>query len=106
MLKTIGASYNNENPDAWRAIASAEPGCNLFQKPVKFNFPVLIFKGEESHYYMEPCKILEQEILKAGNTVKLINIPGANHFFSTKGEIVRRHSCKWLPLRSYNQNAR
>ena len=89
VLKTIGAPYNNKNPNAWKAVASAEPGCNLFQKPVKLNFPVLIIKGEESHYYVEPCKILEQELLKEGNKVELVNIPKANHFFSTKGEIVK-----------------
>ena len=101
VLKTIGASYNKENPNAWRAIASAEPGCNLFQNPVKFNFSVLIIKGEESHYYVEPCKILEQELSKAGNKVKLVNIPKANHFFSTKGEIVKGvavNGCRYDPI--------
>ncbi len=101
VLKTIGASYNNKNPNAWKAIASAEPGCNLFQKPVKFNFPVLIIKGEESHYYDEPCKILEQELLKKGNKVKLVSIPKANHFFSTKGEIgkgVAVNGCRYDPI--------
>ena len=87
VLKTISASYNNKNPNAWKAIASAEPGCNVFHQPVKFDHPVLIIKGEESHYYIEPCKILEQELLKKGNKVKLVIIPKANHFFSTKGEV-------------------
>ena len=101
VLKTIGAPYNNKNPNAWKAVASAEPGCNLFQKPVKLNFPVLIIKGEESHYYVEPCKILEQELLKEGNKVKLVNIPKANHFFSTKGEIVKGvavNGCRYDPV--------
>ena len=101
VLKTIGAPYNNKNLNAWKAVASAEPGCNLFQKPVKLNFPVLIIKGEESHYYVEPCKILEQELLKAGNKVKLVNIPKANHFFSTKGEIgkgVAVNGCRYDPI--------
>jgi len=101
VLKTIGAPYNDINPNAWKAIASAEPGCNLFQKPVKLNFPVLIIKGEESHYYVEPCKILEQELLKKGNKVKLVVIPKANHFFSTKGEIgkgVAVNGCRHDPI--------
>ena len=101
VLKTIGAPYNKKNPNAWKAVASAEPGCNLFQKPVKLNFPVLIIKGEESHYYIEPCKILEKELLKAGNKVKLVNIPKVNHFFSTKGEIVKGvavNGCRYDPI--------
>ena len=101
VLKTIGAPYNNKNPNAWKAVVSAEPGCNIFQKPVKFNFPVLIIKGEESHYYVEPCKILEQELLKEGNKVELINIPKVNHFFSTKGEIVKGiavNGCRYDPI--------
>ena len=101
VLKTIGAPYNNKNPNAWKAIASAEPGCNLFHKPIKLSFPVLIIKGEESHYYIEPCKILEKELLKAGNKVKLVNIPKVNHFFSTKGEIVKGvavNGCRYDPI--------
>ncbi len=101
VLKTIGAPYNNNNPNAWKAVASAEPGCNLFQKPVKLNFPILIIKGEESHYYVEPCRILEQELLKEGNKVELVNIPKANHFFSTKGEIVQGvavNGCRYDPV--------
>jgi len=101
VLKTIGAPYNDINPNAWKAIASAEPGCNLFQKPVKLNFPILIIKGEESHYYVEPCKILEQELLKKGNKVELVTIPKANHFFSTKGEIVKGvavNGCRYDPI--------
>ena len=40
VLKTISAQYNNKNPKAWRAIASAEPGCNIIQEPVKFDFSI------------------------------------------------------------------
>ena len=101
VLKTIGTPYNSKYPNAWKAIASAEPGCNLFHKPIKLSFPVLIIKGEESHYYIEPCKILEKELLKAGNKVKLVNIPKVNHFFSTKGEIVKGvavNGCRYDPI--------
>ena len=101
VLKTISAKYNNKNPNAWKAIASVEPGCNVFHQPIKFNHPVLIIKGEESHYYIEPCKILEKELLKKGNKVKLVNIPQANHFFSTNGEIgkgVAVNGCRHDPI--------
>ena len=101
VLKTISAQYNNKNPNAWKAVASAEPGCNVFHQPVKFNHPVLIIKGEESHYYIEPCKILEKELLKKGNKVKLVNIPKVNHFFSTNGEITKGvavNGCRYDPI--------
>ena len=101
VLKTISAPYNNKNPNAWKAIASAEPGCNVFHQPIKFNHPVLIIKGEESHYYIEPCEILEKELLRKGNKVKLVNIPQANHFFSTNGEIgngVAVNGCRYDPI--------
>jgi len=103
VLKTISAPYNNKNPNAWKAIASAEPGCNVFHQPIKFDHPVLIIKGEESHYYIEPCKILEKELLKKGNNVKLVNISQANHFFSTNGEIekgdgVAVNGCRHDPI--------
>ena len=101
VLKTISAPYNNKNPNAWKAIASAEPGCNVFHQPIKFNHPVLIIKGEESHYYIEPCEILEKELLRKGNKVKLVNIPRANHFFSTNGEIgkgVAVNGCRYDPI--------
>jgi dienelactone hydrolase len=101
VLKTIGAPFNNQNPNSWKAVAAAEPGCNSFHEAIKLNFPVLIIKGEQSHYYIEPCKILEEELLKKGNIVKLINIPKANHFFSTNGEIgkgVALNGCRYNPI--------
>ena len=54
---------------------------------MKLDFPILILKGEESHYYIEPCKILEKELLKKGNNVTIVVLPKANHFFSTNGKI-------------------
>ena len=63
--------------------------------------PVEIIKGEESHYYIEPCKILEKELLKAGNKVKLVNIPKVNHFFSTNGKIIKGvavNGCRYDPI--------
>ena len=101
VLKTIGTPYNTQYPNTWRAISAAEPACNSFHKPIKLNFPVLIIKGEESHYYIEPCKILEKELSKAGNRVTLINISKVNHFFSTNGKIgkgIAVNGCRYNPI--------
>ena len=101
VLKTIGAPFNNENPKSWRAVVAAEPGCNSFHLPVKLNFPMLIIKGEESHYYIEPCKILEKEMLKKGNNVSIVVLPKANHYFSTNGKIVKGiavNGCRYNPI--------
>ena len=101
VLKTIGAPFNNENPKSWKAVVAAEPGCNSFHQPVKLNYPILIIKGEESHYYIEPCKILEKEMLKKGNNVNIVVLPKANHYFSTNGEIgkgVALNGCRYNPI--------
>ena len=101
VLKTIGAPFNNQNPKSWRAVVAAEPGCNAFHQPVKLNFPVLIIKGEESHYYIEPCKILEKEMLKKGNNVSIVVLPKANHYFSTNGKIgkgIAVNGCRYNPI--------
>ena len=101
VLKTIGAPFNNQNPKAWRAAVAAEPGCNSFHEPVKLNFSMLIIKGEESHYYIEPCKILEKEMLKKGNNVSIIVLPKANHYFSTNGKIGKGlavNGCRYNPI--------
>jgi dienelactone hydrolase len=101
VLKTIGAPFNNENPKSWKAIVAAEPGCNSFHQPVKLNFPMLIIKGEESHYYIEPCKILEKELLKKDNNVSIVVLPKANHYFSTNGKIgkgIAVNGCRYNPI--------
>ena len=101
VLKTIGAPFNNQNPSVWRAAVAAEPGCNSFHEPVKLNFSMLIIKGEESHYYIEPCKILEKEMLKKGNNVSIIVLPKANHYFSTNGKIGKGlavNGCRYNPI--------
>ena len=101
VLKSIGTAYNQQHPNAWRAISSAEPACNKIHQPIKLSFPVLIIKGEESHYYVEPCQILEEELLKAKSKVKLVIIPKVNHFFSTKGTItkgVALNGCRYNPI--------
>ncbi len=101
VLKTIGKPYNDMFPNAWKAISAAEPGCNTFHKPIKVDFPVLIIKGEKSHYYIEPCKILEDEMKKVGIKTRLINIQKANHFFSTNGKIVKGiavNGCRYNPI--------
>ena len=101
VLKAIGAPFNNQNPKSWRAVVAAEPGCNAFHQPVKLNFPVLIIKGEESHYYIEPCKILEKELLKKDNNVSIVVLPKANHYFSTNGKIgkgIAVNGCRYNPI--------
>ena len=101
VLKTIGAPFNNQNPNAWRAVVAAEPGCNSFHQPVKLNFSMLIIKGEESHYYIEPCKILEKEMLKKNNNVSIVVLPKANHYFSTNGKIgkgIAVNGCRYNPI--------
>ena len=71
----------------WRAISALEPGCNAVPEPTKRNFPAVIFKGTESHYYPSACVWYAQELRKAGNHVELVMVEGANHFFSTNGKI-------------------
>ena len=101
VLKTIGAPFNSENPKSWKAVVAAEPGCNSFHQPVKLSFPLLLIKGEESHYYIEPCKILEKELLKKGNNVSMVVLPKANHYFSTNGKIgkgIAVNGCRYNPI--------
>ena len=85
----------------WRAVASAEPGCNVISEPVKVPFPLLIIKGSESHYYLEPCQYFERLLRAAEVNVTLAVIEGANHFFSTDGRIVRGiavNGCRYNPV--------
>jgi dienelactone hydrolase len=93
-----GFSYGGEmvmgqmagrNRAVWTALAPAEPGCNSFHKPRPLPYPVLVLKGSESHYYPRACQIAVQEHQKIGNRVELLMIPGANHYFSLNGQIVR-----------------
>ena len=72
----------------WRAVAAVEPGCNVISEPVEVTFPVLMIKGSESHYYVEPCQYFARLLKSAGVSVELNIIDGANHFFSTDGRIV------------------
>jgi dienelactone hydrolase len=71
----------------WRAVAAAEPGCNVISQPADVKFPVLLIKGDESHYYVEPCQYFERLLLSAEIDVTLTVIRGANHFFSSNGVI-------------------
>ncbi|MAI10291.1 MAG: hypothetical protein CBD27_04655 [Rhodospirillaceae bacterium TMED167] len=85
----------------WRAVAAAEPGCNVISEPMKIPFPILIIKGSESHYYIEPCLYFERLLLAAGVNVTLAVIEGANHFFSTNGRITRGvavNGCRFNPV--------
>ena len=85
----------------WRAVAAAEPGCNVISEPVKVSFPILMIKGSESHYYVEPCQYFARLLKSVGVSVELDVIEGANHFFSTDGRIVRGkavNGCRFNPV--------
>ncbi|PPR11335.1 MAG: hypothetical protein CFH41_00916 [Alphaproteobacteria bacterium MarineAlpha11_Bin1] len=100
----VGKSFDIQyasDAKPWRAVAAAEPGCNAFPEPIKATFPVLIIKGSESHYYLEPCQHFIKMLRKAGNLVTFLLIKGANHFFSTDGRITRGvavNGCRFNPL--------
>lgn len=90
-----------KNP--WRAVAAAEPGCNVMSQPADVKFPVLLIKGDESHYYVEPCQYFERLLLSAGIDVTLAIIRGANHFFSSNGVIrkgrgIAVNGCRFNPV--------
>jgi len=84
----------------WRAVASAEPGCNVLSEPVKVPFPILLIKGSQSHYYLEPCQYFARLLKAAHVDVTLLVIEGANHFFSTDGRITMGkavNGCRFNP---------
>ncbi len=72
----------------WRALAAAEPGCNVVSLPASVPYSTLIIKGGESHYAPAPCEHYRDMITTAGNRVEYWLVPEANHFFSANGEIV------------------
>ena len=85
----------------WRATAAVEPGCNIISEPVQVSFPIMLIKGSESHYYLEPCRYFERLLRAAGIKVTLLIIEGANHFFSTNGRItegVAVNGCRFNPI--------
>ena len=89
------------NSIPWRAVASAEPGCNVISEPVKVPFPILLIKGSESHYYLEPCQYFVRLLKAAQVDVTLSVIKGANHFFSTDGRITEGkavNGCRFNPV--------
>ena len=106
---SYGAAQVNKSVDIrtnfqsipWRAVAAAEPGCNIVSEPVKVPFPILLIKGSESHYYLEPCQYFERLLRSAGINVELDVIDGANHFFSTGGRITKGvavNGCRFNPV--------
>lgn len=106
---SYGASQVNKSIDIrtdfkslpWRAVAAVEPGCNVISEPVKVSFPILLIKGSESHYYLEPCQYFERLLRAVGNEVTLSIIEGANHFFSTNGRItegIAVNGCRFNPI--------
>lgn len=106
---SYGASQVNKSIDIrtdfksmpWRAVAAAEPGCNVISEPVHVSFPIMLIKGSESHYYLEPCLYFERLLEAAGIKVTFLIIEGANHFFSTNGRItegVAVNGCRFNPI--------
>ena len=86
--KAYDARYKFQGAE-WKAVAAAEPGCNVIPKPTGRSFPILIIKGSESHYHTQPCRYFEKLLRKTGNTATLSEIKGANHFFSSNGTITK-----------------
>lgn len=82
-LGFLNNSYKNVPRPYWKAIASAEPGCNRVPEPIKYDFPILIVKGEKSHYPPKPCIYYKDLINKKGNNASVEVISAANHFYST-----------------------
>jgi len=98
--KSVGIQVNFKSIP-WRAVASAEPGCNVISEPVKVAFPILLIKGSESHYYLEPCLYFVRLLRAAKVDVTLSVIQGANHFFSTDGRITKGkavNGCRFNPV--------
>ena len=85
----------------WRAVASVEPGCNIIFEPIKVPFSLLMIKGSDSHYYVEPCQFYIKLLQSSGNDASLTIIEGANHFFSTDGRItegIAVNGCRYNPV--------
>ena len=64
-------------------------------------FPILLIKGSESHYYLEPCQYFVRLLKAAQVDVTLSVIKGANHFFSTDGRITEGkavNGCRFNPV--------
>ncbi len=94
----IRADYKSTQ---WKAVASVEPGCNVISDPINVGFPILMIKGSDSHYYIEPCQYFEKLLRKAGVDVTFTVIKGSNHFFSTNGKITKGtavNGCRHNPV--------
>lgn len=72
----------------WTALVAAEPSCNVVAKPQPLNYPVLILKGTQSHYYPIACELVTKRHQEIGNPVRLALLEGGNHYFSLHGQIV------------------
>ena len=93
--------YQEKKFKNWKAVASVEPGCNMIWEPVLVSFPILLIKGSESHYYIEPCRRYTDMVKNVGNRIELRVINGANHFFSTNGKIINGiavNGCRFNPV--------
>ena len=100
VLKSFDARLDYKE-NYWRAIAAVEPGCNIVSNPVNVPFSTLMIKGSESHYYIEPCEFYLELLKKKGNKISLKVVKGANHFFSSNGEIIDGiavNGCRYNPV--------
>ena len=77
--------YSESSASSWTALAAAEPDCNIFPEPYGLKTPLLISKGEVSHYPPKPCQILGNLFNDEGSSVMVEVIPKANHHFSLNG---------------------
>lgn len=69
----------------WRAIASAEGGCQLQPMARPAMPPSIFVLGELSHYPPKPCAYFSDQLTKMGNVSEKVIIPGANHYYSLTG---------------------
>jgi dienelactone hydrolase len=89
----------------WRALAAAEPDCNTFWAPSLSQTPMLIMKGQESHYPPKPCEIMANLYRKSGYEISVKIFPKSNHYFSHNGRIVKGkayNGCSDDPVIIYN----
>ena len=89
MKKAYSAQAKYNDDKGWNAVAALEPGCNVTPQVTKKAFPIMIIKGDESHYQIEPCLFFAKLLKEKGNQVIFETVQGANHFLSSNGKITR-----------------
>ena len=104
----LNSLYFLQDENKWRALAAAEPDCNSFIEPQGTNSPpILILKGEKSHYYPKACEILTSMYKQSGTEIEYISFPNSNHYFSHNGKItegIAFNGCTENPVIIYGEN--